>query len=545
MNNDNTYTGGNRISGGMVKVSSLSNDTQEYGNLGGVTSAATKFVIENGGTLMNTANVTMGSPMKMDGDEGGCLNTQATFNMNKIITGTLLTKKGAGSLILFGSNTLKKMVIQAGYVDMRAGAAANAIELQGGTLIDNAANTAHPIEVPKGKTATWQLSGTYYLAYANKITGEGTLTINPTNTVSRVRITGNWSQFTGTIKHTNTNIWLPLDASTGLPKGTLNIASGCTVTNVCKTFTIGKLTGAGDLAHPVANFKNSQAVSGSNTWKVGNSDESLGDFTYEGKITDGGGGNKANFEKIGSCKMTVKGAWDNTGTVKISAGTLHTVSKSSLGKGVLTVAAGATLSGSATLANTSITIHGTVNPGLSITSPSGNMDCGGKNMTVSTSGEIIICARKCATESNPGCSNLINLGRMTMNGMVTVIPYSGHDLKVGDYIRVWEANTNAGSPKLNPKTVEIEPGLYWDDSRLNEGLLYVTDQAPVGIKDIEANSSVKAQILSLGGAIIGNVEGKYAHIDQVVGKTDIPAGVYILRISDGKAVKTRKIVIRH
>ena len=93
--------------------------------------------------------------------------------------------------------------------------------------------------------------------------------------------------------------------------------------------------------------------------------------------------------------------------------------------------------------------------------------------------------------------------------------------------------------------MEIEPGLYWDDSRLNEGLLYVTDQAPVGIKDIEANSSVKAQILSLGGAIIGNVEGKYAHIDQVVGKTDIPAGVYILRISDGKAVKTRKIVIRH
>ena len=542
MGNDNTYTGGNRISGGTVKVSSLSNDTQEYGNLGGVTSAAAKFIIENGGTLMNTANVTMGSPMRMDGDEGGCINAQGTFNMNKIISGTTLTKKGSGSLILFGNNTLKKMIILAGYVDMRAGQAANTIELQGGTLIDNASNTSHAIEVPKGKTATWQLSGTYYLAYANKITGEGTLTINPTNTVSRVRITGNWSQFTGTIKHANTNIWLPLDATTGLPKGTLNIASGCTVTNVCKTFTIGKLTGAGNLAHPVANFQNSTAVTGSNTWRGGNSDDALGDFTYEGKITDGGGTNKANFEKIGTCKMSVKGEWDNTGTVKVTAGTLHTMSKSSLGTGALTVAAGATLSGSGSLKNSSVTIQGKLNPGLNETSPTGNMDFGGKNITVSPTGEIIVCARKCATPTNTGCSYLANIGRMTMNGNVTVIPYAAHELAAGDSIRVWEANTNAGSPKINPERVEIQPGLYWDDSRLNEGLLFVTDVAPVGIKTIETNSEVKAQVISLGGAVLQTVEGRYADIDQIVGKADIPAGVYILRISDGKAVITRKTI---
>ncbi len=546
ISNDNTYTGGTRISGGTVKVSSLSGDYQAYGNLGAKSTVANKLIIENGATLQTTALINMGSAMRMNGSDGGILNLGNTFNMNGSITGTQLVKRGNGALVLYGNNSLNKMIITAGSVDTRAGQAASTVELQGGTLIDNASNTGHAIVVPEGKSATWQLSATYYLAYANKITGGGTLTINPTNTVSRVRITGDWSQFTGTIKHTNTNIWLPLDASTGLAKGTLDIASGCGVTNVCKTFAIGKLTGQGMLAHPVANFQNQNAVNGSNTWRVGNSSEELGDFTFAGKIHDDGGTNKANFQKVGTCKMTVTGAWDNSGTVTVQAGRLHVGAKGVLGTGTLTVAAGAMLSGVPSLTNSAYTINGTVRPGNTDNSTSGVMSFGGKNVTVGAKGEIIIGASGCTTDEAAGCTTLSNIGRMTMNGMVTVNVSENNTFAEGDSIRIWSSSSITGTPKLNPETVIVDAaqGLYWDDSRLKEGLLFVTTKVPVGINEISSHSDVKAQVFSLNGTSVTTVEGDYEAIEDAVRKSALPKGVYVIRISDGKATETRKILVR-
>ena len=55
---------------------------------------------------------------------------------------------------------------------------------------------------------------------------------------------------------------------------------------------------------------------------MGNSKEIGGDFTFDGVIHDEGGSNKCNFDKIGSCKMTVSGEWTNSGTVKVSGGEL-------------------------------------------------------------------------------------------------------------------------------------------------------------------------------------------------------------------------------
>ena len=544
--NDNTYTGGTRISGGTVKVSTLSGEYQSYGNLGGVTNNANNFIIENGATLQTTALINMGSPIKVQTTEGGILNTQSTFNMNKVISGTTLTKRGDGTLVLFGNNSLSRMIINGGTVDTRAGQAAATVEFQGGKLVDNASNTSHAIYVPKGKTGTWQLSSTYYLAYNNAITGEGTLTINPTNTVSRVRIIGDWSKFEGTIKHTNTDIWLPLDASSGIPKGTLDIAENCVVTNVCKSFTIGKLTGKGSLAHPVANFQNQSAVSGSNTWRVGNSLETLGDFTFSGTIRDDGGTNKANFAKIGTCKMTVSGVWTNSGTVSVQAGQLHLNSKAVLGTGALSVTKGATLSGLAKLTNSTTTVNGILSPGINANTATGALEFGGKPLTVNSTGEIIICAGSPASDTSDGCSSLKNIGKMTMNGMVTVNVKSSHTLKEGDFIRVWTATSTTGTPTLNPETVVVdaEKGLYWDDSHLNEGLLYVTTKVPVGIRSVSADRPVKAQVFTLNGQLLNTVEGSYDAIEESVRKSEPSQGIYIIRISDGKATETRKIIIR-
>jgi autotransporter-associated beta strand protein len=177
MSGENSYTGGNYLKGGVTKVSLLSNQYSEYGNLGGITKLGSQFTMENGAELQTTAAVEMGSHMTMIGEEGGIINNTSDFKMDKSFMGTLLTKRGNGCLYLNSSNSVSKIIMKAGSIALSASSQPKTIELQGGTLYDNAQNTSHAIVVPKGKSAAWQLTGTYYTGYSNKLTGEGTLTI--------------------------------------------------------------------------------------------------------------------------------------------------------------------------------------------------------------------------------------------------------------------------------------------------------------------------------------------------------------------------------
>lgn len=538
VSNDNAFTGGIRLSGGTLTVSSLANANQPKGNLGGVTTKASLFVIENGAILQNTSNVTMGSPIQIAGEEGGVLQTDNTFQMQKPISGTLLTKKGSGTLVFFGTNTVQRMDLLAGTVDLRSGKPATAVVLQGGTLMDNASNTSHSIEVPKGKSATWQLSANYYLAYANRLIGEGTLTIVPTNTVNRVRITGNWSGFTGTIKHVTSKIWLPLDASTGLPNGTLDLADGCGVTNVCKSFTIGKLTGSGSLNHPVSNFQSGAAVSGNNTWRVGNSSEALGDFTFSGILHDEGGTNRSNFEKIGTCKMTVKGAWDNSGTVKVTEGEMFLASGSCLGKGALTVAEEATLSGvtatNGNLTNSSVTIKGTLRVGATATSTMGCMNFGNNNVTFNSRSILHVGVSRGKTNALSGCTTLGNINRLTMNGTIQ-FHYSAaaaNNLSVGDSIVIWKAQSFAGTPIIENLVIDEEKKLCWDVTDLDRGILRVANFSPTGIKgDVNGDGVVNGtDIQSVINFIVANQYDDKADVnnDGIVNGTDIQEIINII-----------------
>ncbi len=471
MSGENSYTGGNYIKGGTVKVSKLSNQYSATGALGGITTAAAKFTIENGAVLQTTADVEMGSPITLKGDDGGVINNSGAFDMDKSFYGTQLTKKGSGCLSLNASNSVSKITMEAGSMALASGSAPATIELAGGILYDDAQNTSHAIIVPKGKSATWDLTYTYYTAYANKLTGEGTLTIVPRNTVQRVRITGDWSSFKGTIKHTTSSIILPLDNSTGMPNATLNVASGCSVSNVAKSFKIGKLVGTGSLIQPVSNFKSQSTVSGSNTWVVGNSSDDLGDFKFEGTIDDAGGSNKSNFEKIGSCKMTTTGVWTTTGTVKVTGGELHFNSGATLGSGALSIAAAGTLSGAtksgSPLTNSSVTVNGTLQPGSTATAYTGTMEFNDVNVTFNKNSVLVVNAKRAATASINGCATLSGIKKLTMNGVIQVNLPDSHTLVKGDSIRLWSNVTSfAGTP-----TFSFSSG-NWDTSRISEGLLF-------------------------------------------------------------------------
>lgn len=502
ISNDNTYTGLTLISGGTVKVSALSNDMKAYGNLGAVNTSNQKFIIENGATLQTTAAVETSTPIRVRTEEGGVINNSANFTANKNIVGTLLTKKGVGTLLCFTTNSsLTKMVVVAGGVAERSGNAANTIELQGGTLWDDSQATTHAINVPKGKSATWQLSTAYYTNYTNKLTGEGTLTVVPRNKVNRVRISGDWSQFRGTVKHNTTDIWLPFDCTSGMPHGTLDIAANCGVTNVAKAMTIGAVTGSGSLNHPISNFQNKSGVSGNNTWNIGNSDDN--NFTFAGTIHDEGGSNKSLFNKVGTCKMTFTGKGDFSGACRVNGGELCLNSSKTdimLGTSTLNVAKGATLSGKGTLGNSSVTVAtgGTIRSGITETNAGGNLKFSDKNLTVNGTIQTYI-----STKST--FSKFTGIGKLTLNGTLAVRGKEGLELAVGDELMIFDASeivlgSNVVFDLCEPNKAM---GYTWDTSRLNEGIL-VVGPAPDGIMSLKSDALRDAEIFTLQGVRLQN-----------------------------------------
>ena len=154
INTDNTYTGGTRISGGTVVVTLLSNENQAYGQLGGVTSTASRFIIENGAELQTSGVITQGSPMQMVTADGGVINNAGDFVVNKPIGGTKLTKKGNGWMKLNVNNTVTRLVIAAGTVQcISCNTPAKTVEFQAGTLLENG-GSSYTIDIPKGKSGT-------------------------------------------------------------------------------------------------------------------------------------------------------------------------------------------------------------------------------------------------------------------------------------------------------------------------------------------------------------------------------------------------------
>lgn len=475
INTDNTYTGGTRLSGGTTVVNTLSNSTQAVGNLGSVANSAAKFVMENGAVLRTSQAITQGSVMKMEGTEGGVVNNTADFIIDKAVSGTKLTKRGSGWMKLNVSNSaLDTLAVAGGTVQcINANVPGKSVVYEGGTLYENT-GTNYSVIVPKGKQGSWYLANRS--TYTNKITGEGTLTIycvteKGTNYyATRTPVQCNFNDFEGTIKPTSSLDdpdlkRFTLNISGNAPKATFDIPSGAEVQNSGKTFTIGKVTGAGNLGGSCT-FSNGSSV-GANTWRVGNDDS----FSFDGKVTS-----NAHFVKVGTGRMQVKGAWTTTGTVKISEGELILSSTAVLGTGALTVEKEGTLTGimsSATaLSNSSYTVNGTVQPGATKTATSGTINFGERNVTFARGSFYVLGASRCATKTNAGCANIKGVKRLTMNGTISVFLSSSYTPAAGDSIRVWEAESFSGSPTFD--LPDLGESLAWDTSRISEGLLFIT-----------------------------------------------------------------------
>jgi len=477
---ESSYTGGNFLRGGTTMVSILSNSTKPKGNLGGVTTSPAKFTMENGAVLQTTAAVTNGSPIRMVGD-GGIINNSADFTQEAAFSGTTLTKRGNGWLKPSVESTLRRLVVEAGTVD--AGAkVANNVELKGSAAITGNGFLTTPILVAdkaKAKLTTMNRQTTNLA-----LTGNGQLTVYCATEkgngyyATRTPVALNLSKFQGTLVAEATYTEdgrLTFDTSSGGDGWTLNIPEGRYVQNSGKTLRIGQLTGKGSLGGYSA-FRNG-VTAVANTWQVGN--DTI-DYTFDGTVSS-----IDNFTKMGKSRMTVKGAWDNTGSVTVSAGTLM-LDGGKLGTGALTVARNATLMGVGTLANSAITINGNIQPGKSSAALNATIDCGGKNLTVASSGTYTVTVRRCATKSNDGCANISNIGKLTLSGTVRVELSPYHNFAVGDSVRIFTCTSFSGTPKFS-----LPRQYRWDTSRIREGLIFITAIVPP--EDVNCDGTVDTQ----------------------------------------------------
>ena len=513
INTENTYSGGNRIAGGAVIVSSLANANQAKGNLGVVTTNSNLFVIENGGELRTTAAVTNGSAIQFASEEGGVINNTADFIVDRAMTGTVMTKKGNGWMKLNTSNSsLKRMIIAAGTVQcINANQAAQTVEYQGGELRENT-SSSYPVYVPNGKSGKWYLANSS--TYTNKVTGEGTLTVYCTTIkgtdwyATRTPIECNFSNFEGTLVPTSSQddpavLRFTLNTSTGMPKGTMNIGEKVQVQNSGKTYRIGKVTGTGALGGS-CNFSQT-GNPGANTWQVGNDDN----WSTNVRVTA-----NANLTKVGTGKVTWAAANDNSGSTNVNEGELGVNNKTLLGTGKLTVSQGATLSGynttSNALKNSSFVVDGRLRPGLFTLN---SMFIDSKPVTINEGGVLEFNVAECATETSNGGTSLEGVSTLTVNGTIRIVPSETNTLQVGDSVRIFSVKTFVGTPKF-----EMQNGITWDTSRIAEGLLFV--------KSI--NTAIESIVSEHQPANIYDLRGRLIRLNAVSTEGLAP-GVYISR----------------
>ena len=516
--NVNTYTGGNYLRGGTVIVSSLANAVQPAGNLGGVVASSAKFVLENGANLNTTADVQNGSPMMMRSSLGGIITNSKNFEQQKVVAGTLLTKKGAGNLSFSVSNSaLGRLIVQTGTVSTSQQMAAKVVEMQGGTLNLNG-DASGEVYIAEGKTATVNCNGDRS-TYNFKLTGAGTVTIyyplvkGSGWNASRAAMNGNWSEFEGMVKPTGVSGdgRFCLNNGTGMPLATLNIATGITVESTAKTFSIGKLTGAGNLGG-VCSLSSSSPGSFS-TWNVG----SAGYCSFSGKVTGA-----AIFNKVGTEMMQVSGQWDNTGAVNVKEGSLYLSGKAQLGKGILNVAADAALRGttSSALTNSSVTVNGIIQPGISESITTGTILFNNQVVSIPASGTLRLGINHASVgETDLSGCNIQNIATLRVDGTISLYCASNYDPQPGDEWRLWTGvNRFMGNPTITLDDYDVT----FDTSRLAEEGVLVIESVATAINEAFAETIDPAAIYTISGL----------RVDQ----RPLPAGIYV---KNGK-----KIVIK-
>ena len=553
MENYNTYTGGNHLTGGTTIVSFLSNATQPYGNLGGVTSSGSKFTIENGAVLQNSSAVTNGSIIRIV--DKGIIKADYVFTQQAAIGGDTLVKAGTDAFYMTGNLVVNRMIVKGGSMDYTGSNYTKTLELQGNASVSGKGFVTSPLHIAAGAKAN--VTTVNRATTTSKLTGSGQVTIYcaaekgngwyATRTPLELKLT----EFTGTLvagASYTADGRFTLNTASGSDKFTLNIPDFITVQNSGKTLSIGKLTGRGTLGG-YCTFSQGGST-GTNTWNVGNDE----DFTFDGKVTSADV-----FNKVGSGTMTVTNVWENTGAVNVNGGCMSLGQGVTLGKGALTVADGATLTGMSSIiragskshpfTNSSITINGALRVGADGQSSSGFWYFGAKPLTFGATGKLCVGVQKGAatvTATAPGCTHLWGdeaSGSITFKDGATVSVYFDSSYDPIASIGADEAKADSfyvfNFPKATVGDVKFElPELpehyYWDTSKFANGYLYIRYSTSVGITGITSGEKVSVDVFASNGVVVASYVTTLAEVRAGFYRQALPKGIYILRMRSEK-----------
>ena len=339
-----------------------------------------------------------------------------------------------------------------------------------------------------------------------------------------------------------------LNTASGSDQFTLNIPDFITVQNSGKTLSIGKLTGKGTLGG-YCTFSQGGST-GINTWNVGNDEN----FTFDGKLTSADV-----FNKVGNGTMTVTKAWENTGAVNVNGGCMSLGQGVTLGKGVLTVADGATLTGMSSIiratskshpfTNSSIIVNGALCVGADGQSSSGFWYFGTKPLTFGVTGKLCVGVQKCAAAvpaSAPGCTHLWGdetNGSITFKDGATISVYFDSTYDPIASIGTDEAKVDSfyvfNFPKAEIGDVHFElPQLpehyYWDTASFKNGYLHVRYTSSSAIMGIASGETVHVDVFATNGAIVASYVSTLAEAKAAFYRLALPKGVYILRFRGEK-----------
>lgn len=558
MNNENTYTGGNHLTGGTTIVSSLSNATQAYGNLGGVTSTGSKFTIENGAVLQNKAAVTNGSTIRIVGN--GVIKTDASFTQQAAIGGDTLVKSGSGAFSMTSNFAVNRLIVKGGSMDHSGSIFTKTLELQGNASVSGKGFITSPLHIAAGAKAA--VTTINRATTTSKLTGSGQVTIYCATEkgngwyATRTPLELKMAEFAGTLVAGATYTAdgrFTLSTASGSNQFTLKIPAGIIVQNSGKTLSIGRLTGSGTLGG-YCTFSNGGST-GTNTWNVGNDE----DFTFDGIVTSAD-----KFNKVGQGTMTATNSWDLTGAVGVNEGCLTLGQGATLGKGALTVVDGATLTGMSSVlrstsknhpfTNSSVTINGALRVGSDGNSSAGYWYLGTKPLTFGTTGKLYVGVSNCATsESAPGCTHIWGdetNGSVTFKDGATICVYLDSTYDPVASIGTDEAKADSfyvfNFPKSTIGNVQFElPELpehyYWDTTSFKNGYLHVRYTNSVGMMDIASSEQVHVDVFASNGAVVASYVSKSAEAKADFYRLPLPKGVYILRIRSKKSLNCLSI----
>ena len=468
---DNTYTGTTVLYGGVLEVNKLANGGQAS-SIGASQNYNFNCIIKGGTLNYNGASTSTDRNIALEGNgDINISNSASTLTLNGIFSGPGgLTKSGDGKLLCKAVNTYEgETIINGGILELNGVAVinnglgtSNLLTLNGGTLktsggsntVDETYNMA--IVVADGKTSGFEPYRNCQIK--SKLSGGGTLNFN----ISYVReyITGDWSQFSGTLNangigtSTDGNQFM-LNNGNGIPNGRI-VTSGTTKIICWKnasTMYLGGLSGPSGTYLSGADKQNNASTM---TWIIGGAGS---DETFNGVINNEcsnksySGTNTIVKEGKGFWKLTGANTYKGTTTVK---GGMLIINGIQTGTGKVTVMTEATLAGKGTIpAATEIQSGGTIQAG----DPSiATINIG----TLNLASLSLLSGSQANMEINktiPANDKIAVTGAIVFGGTLN-LTITG-TLKAGDQYTLFTGSSYSGNfSKIIPETPGS--GLNWD-----------------------------------------------------------------------------------